>query len=163
MMFLPEPGHGAPSVTWRRYAMQPDAQSYHAPVLLREVMDRIAPKANELFVDGTLGGGGHSEALLRSGARVIGLDQDPDAIRFAQYRLAAFGEKFRAVPANFADVARVLDSLGENEIDGGLLDLGVSSWQLDTAERGFSFAKQGPLDMRMNPAATVTAADIVNN
>lgn len=136
---------------------------YHVAVLLREVVEFLAPAPGKLMVDGTLGGGGHSEAFLDAGAAVIGLDQDPEALGFAGNRLARFGNKFQAVHANFSELDDVLDRLGVEQIDGGLLDLGVSSWQLDTAERGFSFMKEGPLDMRMNPAISVSAADIVNN
>jgi 16S rRNA (cytosine1402-N4)-methyltransferase len=136
---------------------------YHTPVLLREVVEFLAPAPGKLFVDGTLGGGGHSEAFLNAGASVIGLDQDPEALDFAGKRLARFGDKFQAAYANFSELDDVLDRLEVEQIDGGLLDLGVSSRQLDTAERGFSFMREGPLDMRMNPAISVGAADIVNN
>ena len=135
---------------------------YHLPVLLQETLALLAPGPGKLFVDGTLGGGGHSEALLKAGAQVIGIDQDPQALAFAGERLAVFGDRFRAVRANFAETATVLDSLGIVGIDGALLDVGVSSWQLDTPERGFSFQFDGPLDMRMDPAARQTAADLVN-
>ena len=138
------------------------ATAYHAPVLLREVVELLAPAPGKQMVDGTLGGGGHSEACLKAGASVIGLDQDPEALAFAGKRLAGFGEKFRAVHANFSELGEVLDRLEIGQIDAGLLDLGVSSWQLDTAERGFSFMKDGPLDMRMNPALPMSAADLVN-
>jgi len=136
---------------------------YHAPVLLREVLEFLAPAPGKIIVDGTLGGGGHSEAFLEAGATVIGIDQDPEALDFAGSRLDRFGSKFQAVQANFSEVSDVLDRLEVPEIDGALLDLGVSSWQLDTPERGFSFMKDGPLDMRMNPMISVSAADIVNN
>jgi len=135
---------------------------YHEPVLLKETLTLLAPAPGKLFVDGTLGGGGHSEALLAAGASVIGLDQDPQALEFAGRRLARYGERFRAVRSNFAEVGRVLDELGIPGIDGALLDIGVSSWQLDTPERGFSFQADGPLDMRMDPEGPVTAADLVN-
>jgi 16S rRNA (cytosine1402-N4)-methyltransferase len=136
---------------------------YHAPVLLRESVQLLAPAPGKWIVDGTLGGGGHSGAFLEAGAGVIGLDQDPDALDFAGRKLARFGSKFQAVHANFSELDDVLDRLNLEQIDGGFLDLGVSSWQLDTPERGFSFMKDGPLDMRMNPAAAVSAAEIVNN
>jgi 16S rRNA (cytosine1402-N4)-methyltransferase len=115
-----------------------------------------------MFVDGTLGGGGHTEALLRAGAHVIGLDQDADALSHTTARLASFGEAFHPVRANFRDLARVLSELGISKIDGLLLDIGVSSHQLDTATRGFSFQADGPLDMRMDQSAPRTAADLVN-
>lgn len=136
---------------------------YHTPVLLHEVLELLLPATGKIFVDGTLGGGGHSEAFLAAGGSVIGFDQDPEALDFAGNRLARFGDKFQAVQANFSELDDVLDRLDVIEIDGGLLDLGVSSWQLNTAARGFSFMKDGPLDMRMNPAISVGAADIVNN
>jgi 16S rRNA (cytosine1402-N4)-methyltransferase len=135
---------------------------YHASVLLAETVQALKPAPGKIFVDGTLGGGGHTEALLQAGADVIGLDQDPDAIEFASKRLAAFGAKFRPVRASFVEITEVLAKLGVAGIDGGVLDLGVSSHQLDTPERGFSFQRQGPLDMRMNPSAPVTAAALVN-
>lgn len=135
---------------------------YHQPVLLNETLALLAPAPGKLFVDGTLGGGGHSEALLAAGASVIGLDQDPQALEFAGQRLAKYGDRFRAVRSNFEQIGRVLDELGIPGIDGALLDIGVSSWQLDTPERGFSFQADGPLDMRMNPEGPVTAADLVN-
>ena len=142
--------------------MRPD-EHFHTPVLLKEVLEVLAPRAERTFVDGTLGGGGHSEALLEAGAQVIGIDQDPEALDFAkERRLHRYGEKFLPVRANFEDLGTVLDSLHIGEVDGVLLDLGVSSWQLDTAERGFSFQREGPLDMRMNPDRGMTAADLVN-
>ena len=138
------------------------AGGYHAPVLPAEVLRAFEPVAGRLVVDCTLGGGGHSEILLEAGAEVIGIDQDPDAIGFASKRLARFGSRFRSVRANFSHIGRVLGELGVWALDGCLLDLGVSSHQLDTPERGFSFRADGPLDMRMNPELTVTAADWVN-
>ena len=138
------------------------AYEYHDAVLLAEVVKLLAPAPGRVIVDGTLGGGGHSAALLAEGARVIGLDQDPEALAFAEARLGEGGENFRAVRCNFANVAAALDALGIAQIDGALLDLGVSSRQLDAAERGFSFMREGPLDMRMDPSALVSAADLVN-
>ncbi|MDD5350457.1 MAG: 16S rRNA (cytosine(1402)-N(4))-methyltransferase RsmH [Chthoniobacteraceae bacterium] len=135
---------------------------HHEPVLLAQTLALLAPAPGELFVDGTLGGGGHTEAILEAGARVIGLDQDPQALAFARERLARFGERFQAVRANFETVASVLDRLGVGQIDGALLDIGVSSWQLDAPERGFSFQENGPLDMRMDPDGPLSAADLVN-
>lgn len=134
---------------------------YHETVLLAETVMLIAAGPGRTILDGTLGGGGHTEALLATGARVIGLDQDPEAIAFAQQRLGdAAG--FTAVRSSFAQAGEVLDALGITQIDGVLLDLGVSSRQLDAAERGFSFMHDGPLDMRMDPSGPITAADLVN-
>jgi 16S rRNA (cytosine1402-N4)-methyltransferase len=147
-------------IAWSR--MRPD-EFFHTPVLVKEVLESLAPLAGETIVDCTLGGGGHTEALLEAGAHVIGIDQDPEALNFArEKRLHRFGERFQPVQANFEELAAVLDELQIPAVDGILLDLGVSSWQLDTAERGFSFQREGPLDMRMNPEKGMTAADIVN-
>jgi len=122
----------------------------HASVLAREVVEILRPAPGKLLVDGTLGGGGHSELLLAQGARVIGLDKDPRALAAATARLARWGEAFRAVRADFRDAKNVLSALGLTGVDGALVDLGVSSPQLDEAERGFSFSRPGPLDMRMS-------------
>lgn len=130
-------------------------------VLRKEVIGFLEPKPGMTILDGTLGGGGHAELLLQSGARVIGLDRDPEALAYASQRLNSFGENFIPVEGNYVDAHEYLAALGINEVDGILLDLGVSSHQLDTAERGFSFYKEGPLDMRMGNSST-TAADIVN-
>jgi len=121
----------------------------HETVLQTEVVELLRPGPGELFLDGTLGGGGHSEALLERGARVIGTDRDPRALAAARARLARFGEAFRAVRADFRDAEGVLRSLGIEAVDGALVDLGVSSPQLEEAGRGFSFSRPGPLDMRM--------------
>ena len=123
----------------------------HRTVLRREAVDLLAPAPGKVFLDGTLGGGGHAEALLDAGARVIGLDQDPAALQAARARLGPRGEQFVAEQANFRDARGVLDRLGVREVDGALVDLGVSSPQLDDPERGFSFRGKGPLDMRMDP------------
>jgi 16S rRNA (cytosine1402-N4)-methyltransferase len=135
---------------------------YHRPVLLREVLELLKPKPGLLIVDGTCGGGGHTEALLESGADVLALDQDPDAVRHVNERLAHFGRRLIVRQANFRHAASVLDELGLGTIAGVLLDLGVSSRQLENAQRGFSFDQNGPLDMRMDPRIKLTAAKIVN-
>lgn len=135
---------------------------YHVPVLPREVVAHLEPAEGKVFLDGTLGGGGHSELLLKNGARVIALDQDAEAVAFARRRLSGFGDAFVAVQANFRDFGRVLTDLGIGKVDGMLVDLGVSSHQLDAAVRGFSFMQDGPLDMRMNPEAGRSAAEWVN-
>jgi 16S rRNA (cytosine1402-N4)-methyltransferase len=123
----------------------------HRTVLRREAVDLLAPAPGKVFLDGTLGGGGHAEALLDAGARVIGLDQDPAALQAARARLSGRGDRFVAEHANFRDARGVLDRLGVAEVDGALVDLGVSSPQLDEPQRGFSFRAKGPLDMRMDP------------
>lgn len=121
----------------------------HVSVLAREVADLLRPAPGRIVLDGTLGGGGHAEALLARGARVIGIDKDPRALAAATARLARYGEAFRAVRADFRDARNVLAALGIAGVDGALVDLGVSSPQLDDASRGFSFRDAGPLDMRM--------------
>jgi 16S rRNA (cytosine1402-N4)-methyltransferase len=136
---------------------------YHRPVLENEVVKQIAPKAGSLVVDGTCGGGGHTEALLRAGADVLALDQDPDAVQHVSEQLAQFGPRVRVRQANFRYADKVLDELRIDTIGGVLLDLGVSSRQLENAKRGFSLVRNGPLDMRMDPRNRLTAADIVNN
>ncbi len=142
--------------------MRPENE-FHTSVLLKEVVELLAPRPGQTFVDCTLGGGGHAAALLEAGVQLIGLDQDPDAIAYAkEKRLHRFGDQFHPVRANFSQLGAVLDELHVGEVDGVLLDLGVSSWQLDTASRGFSFQREGRLDMRMDPEAPVSAADIVN-
>jgi 16S rRNA (cytosine1402-N4)-methyltransferase len=136
---------------------------YHVPVMLDEVAALLRPAPGMLFLDGTVGGGGHSERLLECGAEVIGLDQDIEAIEEARGRLARFGSRLRLVEANFRETEGVLDDLGERRgLAGALLDIGVSSHQLDTAERGFALMKDGPLDMRMSRASDMSAADLVN-
>lgn len=141
---------------------KPRGHEYHEAVMLAEVVKSLAPAPGRIFVDGTLGGGGHTAALLAAGARVIGLDQDPAALAFAEARLGSGGGNFRAVRGNFADIRVLLGGLGVGQIDGALLDLGVSSHQLDTPERGFSFMREGPLDMRLDPDGPICAADLVN-
>jgi len=131
----------------------------HKPVLLRETVELLLPAPGKVFLDGTLGAGGHAEALLAAGARVIGLDRDPRALDAARARLARHGERFVAVHANFREAAAVLEGQGISEVDGALVDLGVSSAQLGDPGRGFSFQKQGPLDMRMDPTGGAPLAD----
>lgn len=136
----------------------------HRPVLLRETIALLDAARGGLIVDGTLGLGGHSEAILEAAtdARVIGIDRDREALRLATKRLARFGSRFRAVHANFRDIARVLAEANESSVRGVLVDLGVSSLQLDSAERGFSFRHDAPLDMRMNASGDEeTAAELL--
>ena len=135
---------------------------YHESVLVAETLRCLAPAPGKVIVDGTLGGGGHTAQLLAAGARVIGLDHDPDAIAHARKLLPDAGENFVPVRSSFTKLGEVLDGLGINRIDGGLLDLGVSSHQIDEPSRGFSFHQNGPLDMRMDPAGPLSAADLVN-
>ena len=138
----------------------------HRPVLPRETIEFLAAARGGLFVDGTVGLGGHSEAILEaaSDARVIGIDRDTEALDYAKQRLAQFGDRFRTVHANFRDIERVLADDGESAIDGVLIDLGVSSLQLDSPGRGFSFRVDAPLDMRMDAeGGGTTAADLLQS
>jgi 16S rRNA (cytosine1402-N4)-methyltransferase len=137
--------------------------TYHRPVLAAEAVELLTPHPGSLVVDGTVGGGGHTEAILKTGADVLALDQDPDAIAEAREALASYGGRVTLHQANFRDADKVLDQLGVRKIGGAILDLGVSSRQLENAERGFSIVRNGPLDMRMDPRLTINAAQIVNN
>ncbi len=143
-------------------AQEMEDHSYHRPVLVTETIELLAPRPGALILDGTCGGGGHTEALLQTGADVLALDRDPDALEFARVRLTNFGDRVTLRRANFRDAGRVLDELGIAQIGGALLDLGVSSRQLETPERGFSLMRNGPLDMRMDRAQELTAAEVVN-
>ncbi|MBS7298181.1 MAG: 16S rRNA (cytosine(1402)-N(4))-methyltransferase RsmH [Eubacteriales bacterium] len=136
----------------------------HISVLLNEAVDALSVEDNGIYVDGTLGGGGHSlEILKRSNdCRLIGIDRDLEAIAAAGKRLESYSDRITLVNSNFADVKQVLENLGIEKIDGAVLDLGVSSYQLDNAERGFSYMKDAPLDMRMNQKDTKSAYDVVN-
>ncbi len=143
------------------------ASSYHAPVLCKAVVEGVVTNRGGVYVDATLGGGGHSAALLEALApegRVLGIDQDPDAHTAATARLATERERgrFQLVPGNFSDVEGLLRQAGVPVVEGLLLDLGVSSHQIDTPARGFSFRAEGALDMRMNPDAPYDASDLVN-
>src|SRR5437899_8144226 len=135
---------------------------YHRPVLESEVLELLEPKPGSLIVDATCGGGGHTEAFLESGANVLALDRDPDAVQHVSEQLARFGDRLAVRQANFRCALSVLDELGIRTIGGALLDVGVSSRQLENAERGFSLVRNGPLDMRMDPRNQLTAATIVN-
>lgn len=137
----------------------------HVSVLLAETLEGLAPRANATCVDGTLGGAGHAEALLAAtepGGRLLGLDADPAAINRGQARLARFGDRAILRQANFGQIAEVARDAGFTAVDAVLLDLGLSSYQLGEAERGFSFQSPGPLDMRMDPGLPLTADEIVN-
>lgn len=137
----------------------------HQPVLLQEVLGGLLNDPSGLYLDATLGLGGHAEAILGALApegRLLGLEKDPEAFSQAQKRLVAFGSRFRAVRADFRNAAQVLQGERFFPLCGALFDLGVSSLQLDKSQRGFSFSKEGPLDMRMSPETLLTAESIVN-
>ena len=138
---------------------------HHVPIMVREVTDLLQPERGGVFVDGTLGGGGHSEAILRllpETGRLIGIDRDETALRAASERLSPFGDRFTAIHGNFFHMQSLLLQRGVTKVDGILLDLGVSSYQLDEPSRGFSYKAEAPLDMRMDQTAALTAADVVN-
>ena len=138
----------------------------HYSVLLNETIEQLDIKENGIYVDGTLGGGGHANAVLQrlgDGGRLIGIDQDAAAIQAAGERLAPFGDKVTVVRSNYSAMPQVLEDLGIHGVDGIVLDLGVSSYQLDTVERGFTYREDTVLDMRMDQRQTKTARDIVND
>lgn len=146
----------------------------HQPVMVEEVLHFLAPRPGGVYVDCTVGAGGHAEAILRSvggRATLIGIDRDPDALSRARHNLSAFRGSVHLVQGDFADLPWIVQSRvapsersgGPGGVDGILLDLGMSSMQVDTAERGFSFRADGPLDMRMDRSQKLTAADVVNS
>src|SRR6266516_7012941 len=141
----------------------------HIPVMLEEVLNFLQPRANGHYIDGTLGGGGHAEALLERsypGGRVLGIDSDAQALARVERRLDRAVEDGRLVlvHGNFAELARIVDEAGfVSSVDGLLLDLGFSSYQMDDPERGLSFSVDGPLDMRLDQSQELTAADLINS
>jgi 16S rRNA (cytosine1402-N4)-methyltransferase len=137
----------------------------HEPVLLKETIERLVTDKGGLYLDATLGLGGHSEAILKrisAQGKVLGLDADPEALAEAGHRLGAYSGSFHAVRANFRSLGSVLEDEGFFPLTGALFDLGVSSLQLDKPSRGFSFLREGPLDMRLGPDTNLTAELIVN-
>lgn len=138
----------------------------HHSVLPTEVLQYLAPQAGGVYLDGTLGGGGHSELILEASGpdgQLYGIDRDTSALQSASARLARFGNRFHPLHGTFGDMVDLLAAQGVRAVDGVVLDLGVSSPQLDRAERGFSFRAEGPLDMRMDPSRGETAAELVNS
>ena len=136
--------------------------SGHIPVMLKEVVEHMAPEAGGIYVDGTFGGGGYSRALLQAAqCHVIGIDQDPEAIARAEEMIAKYPNRLQVLPGNFGDMQDLLAQQKIYQVDGVVLDIGVSSYQIDDADRGFSFKRNGPLDMRMSQDGE-TAADVVN-
>ncbi len=137
----------------------------HQPVLLSETVERLQPRPGGVYIDGTLGSGGHAETIVKAmegRGLFIGIDRDPEALARAGATLAPYGEGVRLVHANFAQMADVAREAGVTQVDGIVMDLGVSSNQIGTPERGFSFQEDGPLDMRMDTTKPVTAAELVN-
>jgi len=141
-------------------------EKLHIPVMLHEVIDYLKLRPGQLIVDATLGTGGHSLEILKRitpGGRLVGLDRDSDSIEVAKRRLSDFAGSFDLVHANFADLDQVLARLGIDKIDGIIFDLGISTFQLKDAARGFSFQEEGPLDMRLDKGSYISAYDLVNN
>ncbi|MFC1559802.1 16S rRNA (cytosine(1402)-N(4))-methyltransferase RsmH [Candidatus Margulisiibacteriota bacterium] len=134
----------------------------HIPVLLNEAVSYLNPQKDQIMVDATLGLGGHAEAILKKGAKVIGIDRDIEAITIAKNRLSKFEDKFTVIKDNFSNIKNALNTLNIRKVDGILLDLGLSSLQIDSPERGFSLRKDGPLDMRMDCSLKISASDIIN-
>ena len=137
--------------------------AYHLPVFPAEIAAWMDAGPDKFILDGTLGGGGHSEIFLQAGARVLGIDRDPEALAHARVRLAGFGARFATWEGNFSRLREIPEIAQGERADGLLLDLGVSSRQLDSPARGFSFMRDGPLDMRMGPSSPRTAAEVVNH
>lgn len=138
----------------------------HIPIMVDDVLSLLAPARGGTFVDGTLGGGGHAAAILQklpTGSRYYGVDRDEAAILASTERLAAYKDSFAAIYGNFFDMRRLLAENGVGQVDGILLDLGVSSYQLDKRDRGFSYHEEAPLDMRMDTSASLSAYTVVNS
>lgn len=152
--------HESASTTCSPFDMNPTFR--HESVLAEDSVSFLRPAPGRTILDGTLGGGGHSGLLLKGGAQVIGFDRDPEALAHSREALSVHGARFTAVEGNFAEAPEKLAALGVSRLDGILLDLGVSSHQLDTPGRGFSFQREGALDMRMGSCG-MTAADLVNS
>ncbi|MHB8508264.1 MAG: 16S rRNA (cytosine(1402)-N(4))-methyltransferase RsmH [Candidatus Dormibacteria bacterium] len=160
-MTSPGPARRTPS------SSRPGSPDTHAPVLLQASIEILQPRVGAVFMDGTFGGGGHSRAILQRilpGGLLLAMDRDPEAAIRAEPLRVEFGDAFRFFSGNYADCAEPLQQLGKGAapLDGALLDLGLSSFQLGSPERGFSFMADGPLDMRMDPGQPLTAAAVVN-
>lgn len=138
---------------------------YHIPIMLKQTIDVLSPKSEGIFLDATLGGGGHSFEILKRSSpngKLIGLDLDQDALKSAGEKLSRFGNRVVTVHSNYKDACKVLDSLGIQCIDGAIMDFGISSHQIDEASRGFSYTKDAELDMRMDQSQSLTAYKVVN-
>ncbi|MBN2556961.1 MAG: 16S rRNA (cytosine(1402)-N(4))-methyltransferase RsmH [Anaerolineales bacterium] len=146
--------------------MASERSSPHTSVLYHEVLSALKPASQGRYIDGTIGAGGHARGLLEASSpagELLGIDRDPGALRLAEYFLAGYGDRVHLVHGSYLDMASFAAGLNWTEVDGILLDLGVSSMQLDQPERGFSFMQDGPLDMRFNPLQGLSAADLLNN
>lgn len=145
--------------------VMPPIKDAHRPVLYQEILTALQPRPGGYYLDGTLGAGGHAQGILQASApdgRLLGLDVDPQALNIARKRLAPFGERAVIVQASYTAMRQQLDSLGWERVDGIVLDLGISSMQIDTPERGFSFLADAPLDMRFDPDNPESAASLLN-
>ena len=136
----------------------------HTPIMLKECLENLNIKPNGIYVDGTLGGAGHSQEILKKipAGHLIGIDKDDEAINVSRQRLSAISDNFTLVKGDHKDIKDIVLSLGQKKVDGILLDLGVSSYQIDNKERGFSYTGDGALDMRMDKDSILTAEDVVN-
>lgn len=148
--------------------MQNDEAYFHTPVLLQEVIDYLNVKPGKRFIDATLGGGGHTKEIIRSGGEVLGIDQDPQAIEYVRQHLhmelpAGLAGCFTLVRGNFKDIALIAQRHEFTNVDGIIMDLGVSSFHLNASKRGFTFRRDEPLDMRMDPLTKISASDIINS
>lgn len=140
------------------------SQPYHMPVLVDEAVSYLVGNPAGIFIDCTLGGGGHAEQILKKlnrAGKLIAIDRDQDAIEYAQDHLREFRQQIKIIQGNFADIDHIVHETGESTLDGILLDLGISSHQIDVPARGFSYLQDGPLDMRMNSKTTMTACDVI--
>ncbi len=140
--------------------------TFHEPILLNESIQFLLTNRSGIYVDGTLGGGGHAEAILKKlgeRGKLIGIDRDEEAIAYCEQRLFSYGDRVSIIQGELREVDRLLDDLGISQISGIFLDLGVSSHQIDTVERGFSYLGDGPLDMRMDTSLTKSASFIINH
>ncbi|MCA9401004.1 MAG: 16S rRNA (cytosine(1402)-N(4))-methyltransferase RsmH, partial [Candidatus Omnitrophica bacterium] len=146
--------------------MSNENERIHRPVMLQEVLSYLAPQSNQHFIDGTLGLGGHSQVILQAtypNGNLIGIDRDQSAIDLAKNNLSEFGERVHFIHDDFRNIDKILEKLHIRDVHGIILDLGVSSLQLDTPQRGFSFRNEGPLDMRMDQFSHISAYDLINS
>jgi 16S rRNA (cytosine1402-N4)-methyltransferase len=137
----------------------------HTPVMVKEVVHFLKCGPGNCYIDGTVGGGGHARAILEASSpdgRLIGIDRDPDAVLAAREALREFGSRVQILSGTFSFIGNIIKQAGVEDVDGIILDLGVSSHQIDLSSRGFAFGSEGPLDMRMDPGSPVSAADVVN-
>jgi 16S rRNA (cytosine1402-N4)-methyltransferase len=162
---MPTPIVSRRSISRRKNKTAVMAAEPHLPVLYQDIIHALQPRSGCLYVDCTLGAGGHSQGILEASqpdGRLLGLDLDPQAIEIAKRRLAPFGERVRIKQISYVELTRMLELAGWDGVDGVVFDLGVSSMQFDTPDRGFSFQHEAPLDMRFDPDSPVSAAELVN-